>query len=474
MAANKLTALLGLDTKGFDSGLRGASSRVSEFGATFKQSLKDQSALIKHIEGDIKNLERSLKNTTPGLAKSNALKELGSAKRALREETASLIGMQNQEKASNEAALSRANTMTGAIGKWALSLGGVAAGFKLLKDAVLDTTPGINAFNVAGGVTKQVLHNIVTGQINWLKGVGTTVEVQKKLNKLRIVDKMALKESRKEQVEYDKALISANNQLLTAAERIKHYTEAQDHLNESIEIRERVVQIEIAETKKLAATHEGNEKYIMRVIELETELIDLDHRRWSGQKQIASMRSGLQKSELERLRKLAEANALLADRNKGADKVATHGLTGLPGIDNTGTLSGKEDSLKAVIDMTKELDAQSKAIGALTGGFDALFSSTEDGFKAMADSLIDSIKRIVAELAAKAAILGLITILFPGTAFGAQALTGLRNMGNLSNFGSGIGSGMATNSASKASAGSQQLSASISGKDVKFILDNRS
>lgn len=80
-------------------------------------------------------------------------------------------------------------------------------------------------------------------------------------------------------------------------------------------------------------------------------------------------------------------------------------------------------------DMTEALMLQGEAINILTNSFDTLFTSAEDGFANMVDTMIDGMKRLVAEYLAKAVIFGLIRALFPGSGLATMATENLWNMG---------------------------------------------
>jgi len=95
--------------------------------------------------------------------------------------------------------------------------------------------------------------------------------------------------------------------------------------------------------------------------------------------------------------------------------------------------------INAVEDMTQALYAQQQAVSILSNSFNALFSSTSGGFKAMIDSMIMDFKRLIAEILAKAAVLFLIRTLFPGTSIGAAATTGLMGMFGSKPFGMASG-----------------------------------
>ncbi len=82
-----------------------------------------------------------------------------------------------------------------------------------------------------------------------------------------------------------------------------------------------------------------------------------------------------------------------------------------------------------VEDMTDALMLQGEAINILTNSFDTLFTSAENGFANMVETMIDGMKRLVAEYLAKAVIFGLIRALFPGSGLATMATQNLWNMG---------------------------------------------
>ena len=92
-------------------------------------------------------------------------------------------------------------------------------------------------------------------------------------------------------------------------------------------------------------------------------------------------------------------------------------------------LSGGPEAVTAVTDMTDALMLQGEAINILTNSFDTLFSSAGEGFKGMIDTMIDGMKRLVAEYLAKAAVFLLIRALFPASNAAIGATKGLAGMG---------------------------------------------
>lgn len=64
-------------------------------------------------------------------------------------------------------------------------------------------------------------------------------------------------------------------------------------------------------------------------------------------------------------------------------------------------------------DMTKELMLQNDAINILANGFDSFFSSTENGFRDMMNTIISELQRLLNYYISKAVIFGLIKAFFP-------------------------------------------------------------
>lgn len=96
---------------------------------------------------------------------------------------------------------------------------------------------------------------------------------------------------------------------------------------------------------------------------------------------------------------------------------ATFGLHG-------GTLARAPEQIEKI---TESLDIQMQAVNELTSVFADMFMSIDQGFEGMVESLIASLKRLVAELLAKAAVLALLNIIAPGSGLAVaahKALTG--------------------------------------------------
>lgn len=188
-------------------------------------------------------------------------------------------------------------SMVQSIGKWVLGLGLATTALKLVKDAVLATTVGINAFNIASAATKQVLYNLVTGAQSLTAGLNKVIEAQRTLNNLRFQEKIDLFDAKEQQILYNKYLVEAHDQLLTGEQRIKAYDKALEAHNKRIDIEVESVQKSIDAYKKLIEASPGNEKFLMEYADLQLRLLDLEVQRQASQKEISSMRTRLIKKE---------------------------------------------------------------------------------------------------------------------------------------------------------------------------------
>lgn len=127
-------------------------------------------------------------------------------------------------------------SLSQSIGKWALSIGGAAAILGVLKDAVMKLTPAINAFNIVGAVTSQVLNNIVTGTTNWTAGVAKAIKIQEQFNKLRYDEYKESYEVQKLETEFRRKWSESLDAELTTKERIVKIDEALLAHNKAIDM----------------------------------------------------------------------------------------------------------------------------------------------------------------------------------------------------------------------------------------------
>lgn len=76
-------------------------------------------------------------------------------------------------------------TLSQGIGDMVVKAGGATTIMYALLSAFKDTTVGLDAFNIVGAVTKQILNDIVTGAGLSVSRMRETVQIQKELNSLR-------------------------------------------------------------------------------------------------------------------------------------------------------------------------------------------------------------------------------------------------------------------------------------------------
>jgi hypothetical protein len=93
----------------------------------------------------------------------------------------------------------------------------------------------------------------------------------------------------------------------------------------------------------------------------------------------------------------------------------------MPGLQIWDTADAQERAdnaqkgLEAMQNLSAEMERQQNIADTLNGVFSDMFANMGKGWKAMADSAIQSIERIVEELLAKAVVLAIMNVLFPGS-----------------------------------------------------------
>lgn len=116
----------------------------------------------------------------------------------------------------------------------------------------------------------------------------------------------------------------------------------------------------------------------------------------------------------EKITRVEALNKILID----ASKISVGGKVQAPGIQSfKGTVATDAEIQRQTIQgLTEDLQNQQVAVDILSSAFDSLFSSVDGGFKAMIESIIGSIKRLIAELLARAAVLAILNIITGGGA----------------------------------------------------------
>jgi len=177
----------------------------------------------------------------------------------------------------------------------------------------------------------------------------------------------------------------------------------------------------------------------------------------------------LKQKEAKELSRKADLLAL-TKKNDTISKVGTSHL-------NIGSFSSPIDSALAGVPdttpLTEGLTETQQALIGLSDQFAGFFSDVNLGFEGMIKGVITGIKRLVMELIAKAAFLAILSAIFPaaGVALNIGTILGGNGAKLLQSKSSGK---LTSGAASATSVGSQQLVASISGKNLTFLMNNRS
>jgi len=172
------------------------------------------------------------------------------------------------------------------------------------------------------------------------------------------------------------------------------------------------------------------------------------------------------------LKPLGTVNGLLGEMEMAVTNINKQmvGVSGKPaGVNVLGgmMMPGLAEGASYIPDNTDLFNRQIAMVNELNSTFENMFNSVEHGFKGMAEAMLSTLKRLVAELLAKAAVLTLLNIIAPGSSLTRKAGSAfLKQYGFLPNaIGAGggklpgIGSGMKL-----------EVSGKIAGRDI--VLSN--
>lgn len=277
---------------------------------TVETGMKRQKGLIEDVEEAIKEYEEAMK-------KAMSTREIGYYNQKL-------VDARRELKQYKEAGLEvekQTESMTQTIGKWALSLGGAAAALKILKDALKETTAGLNAFNIAGAVTKQVLNDIVSGTGLSMTRIREAVAIQKELNKQRQQEYIDQKRAKEQQILYNKYYFEAMDRTKTDKERLESLNKALDAHNKMIEIQienaQRLAKIKEAAFLNAPASETAKREWVAA----QNVIDDLEIERTAGIKRVESMRTGLMQEAIDHRKKIFDDYyAYLDKKNEEADE----------------------------------------------------------------------------------------------------------------------------------------------------------
>lgn len=367
--------------------IESVAGNINQYGKAAVTTIGEQKKLIKSIEEDVKSLQKTFDKMASGKAKMGLGLELSSAKRALKEEYAELTRMQekflndqrklrfddthtkalvenakrdkaefskiHQQALKENAEFDKANeSFTEKIGKWALSLGGAAAGLAVLKKAFQETTGGMNLFNNVGAITNQVLYDIVSGAGLSIQKMSNALAIQKELNALRIKEYVDSYEAAKLNNQYQQLYSETLDASLTGVEKIKKIDEALEAHNKAIDIRVENVQENLRLVAASLIDKPGSEKLKKEYAALMTELENLDAERVSSTKRLVRQRSILIKEGTdEEVAFKKKIHDIIEDFIKAEEKLNEEQAKKLKEINNEieqGKLKGMDKDLLAL------------------------------------------------------------------------------------------------------------------------------
>jgi len=275
-------------TEKVDRKVNKLSGTFDKQGKTTERVLRREKGLIEDIRDTIQRYEKAKEKAWKVESIEKYNKKIAEAKQHLKEYEQAGVKASEVTESFNQK-----------MGKWILSFGGAAAALVVLKKALLATTIGINAFNTASEIGKQILYNLTTGAGSLASGLREVIKAQRILNELRLEEKISNYEAMQQRVLFQKYSVEAHDQLLTTIERIEAYDKA-------IEANTKMVKLQIETVKKqrdalidIFQVRPWSEKLKLDIIDLNTEILRLGAMRESRLKEMTSMRSGLVKKEAE-------------------------------------------------------------------------------------------------------------------------------------------------------------------------------
>ena len=287
MAESKVELILTADNKQAVAGIKEVQKATEDLHKTVVEGTKREKGLIEDIKDSLRDLEKGKERAWKTEDIEKYSQKIQEAKQDLKEYEN--LGVKAEKTTA---------TLSQTITKWALGLGGAAVALKIVKDALLATTAGINAFNIAGVAAKQVLHNLVTGAASLTSGLMEVIKAQKELNELRLQEVIDTHKAKIAQKEYNRLYFEASDRKKTDKERIELLNKAMVAHNKMIDIETQSTIDQRDAVEKLAKAAPGNEKLLLRWAALEDKLVDLESARFSGMKRLESMKTSLEEKTL--------------------------------------------------------------------------------------------------------------------------------------------------------------------------------
>lgn len=355
------------------------------------------------------------------------------------------LGINNQEFNSKlDAAKGRVKLFSAEF--VSMGAGVAAAGWALknLAGAFLETEQGARVATAGMAAFKQVWVDLM----NMNKGiVGNVVGAWKAAKEavlLREDDRQDLEDQKRVQVDINKLMYEAADQTKTISERITSLTEAK-RLQQGLSVMMNVdAQQELKNLYAQLAVNTDNTKVLDAIHKKKLEILDIEGR-MIEYRRLESQLTGLQKQqEDQRLEQMEEAEEkklkillqakAIQDQYKPNKALAD--IYSMPFDTKTLVMPITYD----IDEMNKGLKEQERTLESLSDTFASYFSDVNVGFQSMVESMITGIQRLAMQLAAKAAFLAILGILFPklgiigfgkfGRLLFGEGLTGLGSLGS--------------------------------------------
>lgn len=437
MADNRFEAKLGLNTREFDSKLRAASGSMGQFASAIGRiggvlaATFSVAAITKFTAESIK-LAAQAEGIKAAFDKLNNPNLLADLQRATRGTVDNMTLMQKAVQANNfKIPLSQLATYFEFATKRAIETGqsvdylvdSIITGVGRKSVLVMDNL-GISAVELQEEVKKVgdfgvAAGNIIQRELGNMGAVADTAAVRFQTFRASVTN---LKTSFGEFLNNATLVKNAINGIANALQDIAD----RGLLNAIFESKE-TTQKRLAEIKKWDVDSSGNP--IQPVVDDVAENIEevgeaADDSLKSISELVEEIKLGAEES-----RRMAEAWKIVKREIAGtaipkADitnlKIPTlGGMPSLPGLQ--GTANKGADALQVqknqVVLLTDALYEQQEAVNILSASFSSLFLSTGNGFQAMIDTFIDGLKRLMAELLARAAVMALFNMI-PGAGLG--------------------------------------------------------
>jgi hypothetical protein len=279
-------------------------------------------------------------------------------------------------------------------------LGAATYALRQIVNAFLETEQGARVASQATAVFKQLW--VELGNLNRinLANIILAGRAAKEAAVLREGDREDLLDQKRIQTDINKLMFEAAGE--SNDEKKKKILQEIIRLQEGLTIMMNVdAQQELKNLYAQLATNTENTKVLDAIAKKKLEILDIEGRMVEARR----IQSQITAIEVQQQDKMLTNLEALKNKNKVGGKILGDIY---PGILNMPSLK----EIKPQIDpMTEALRRQQETLVGLAGTFAGFFSDVNLGFQGMIEGMVTGIKRLVMELAAKAAILAILSVI---------------------------------------------------------------